>query len=249
VVEGGRESPPLVNAVRRDGRDALLLHGFTGSARDLSSLADALGERGFRVDAPTLPGHGTSPRDLARTRWPDWERAANAALYRLGERVAVAGLSMGALLAIRLAVEHPDRVAALALLSTPLWLSAPAHAAAWIGRIVPYLPKGAVDVRDPVERKAAATGYRLWPLAALRSLLDLAAEARELAPRVRAPALVVHARNDHVAALACADELERTLGGPVRRITLERSFHVITRDVERVEVASLIGGFFQEMLS
>lgn len=236
-----------MNAVCGDGRNALLLHGFCGSPRDLDSLASALGERGFRVDAPTLPGHGTSPRDLARTRWPDWERASNAALDRLEGRVAIAGLSMGALLAIRLAVERPERVAALALLSTPLWLSTPARAAASIGRLVPYLPKHGIDVSDPIERKAAS-GYRFWPLLALRSLLDLAALARAQTGRVGAPALVLHARNDHVAALACADELERTLGGPVRRVTLERSFHLLTRDVEREEVARLIGVFFQETL-
>jgi carboxylesterase len=235
-----------VNAGSR--REALLLHGFTGSPSDLVSLADALRARGFSVVAPTFPGHDESPRALARTGWPDWHRAARDALLALGPRVAIAGLSMGALVALLLAAEHPDRVGALALLSTPLWLPLHVRLGARLAPVVRYLPKRGVDVSDAAERRRVA-GYRCYPLAAVGSLIDLAARAQETAPRVSTPALIVHARHDHVAPFACAGALERSLGGPVRRVTLERSFHVMTRDVERDEVARCVGEFFEEHLA
>jgi carboxylesterase len=228
-------------------RDALLLHGFTGTPRDLASLNATLSARGLRVEAPTLPGHDAPPRELGRTRWPDWERAASAALDRLGPRVAVAGLSMGALLAIRLAALRPERVAALALISTPLRFGAHVHVAAALGWLIPTLPKGPVDSSDPAERTVGA--YARWPLRALSSVLDLAREARACAARVRAPALIVHALHDHVASPACADELQRILGGPVTRRTLLRSYHLVTRDVERDEAARAVADYFEEHAS
>src|SRR2546428_11994973 len=85
----------------------LCLHGFTGTPFDVEALARALESRGHLVAAPTLPGHGGSVNDLAATTADDWLSGADAALTRLadagGARVAIAGASIGALLALRLA--------------------------------------------------------------------------------------------------------------------------------------------------
>jgi len=227
-------------------RDVLLLHGFTGVPAHLESLRDALNAHGFHPIAPLLPGHGTSARDLGRTAWRDWHRAAAATLDTLGPRVAIAGLSMGALLAILLAAERPDRVRAAVLMSTPLWL--PPHLSLTyrvVSRLLPYFPKGGMDVRDP-DRRQNVPGYSLYPVAAVRSLVELMGEAKRAAPRVTAPMLLVHARQDHSAPLACADWLEQALGGPVRRVTLEDSYHVVTLDVERDRVAQVVTDFFEE---
>jgi carboxylesterase len=82
-----------------------LIHGFTGSPISLRPLAERLSARGFAVELPRLPGHGTSEKDMAKTRYSDWVSAADAALYRLErrcERVVVGGLSMGAAITIDL---------------------------------------------------------------------------------------------------------------------------------------------------
>jgi len=214
---------------------------------DLTSLSQHLAARDFRVAAPTLPGHGTSPRELRRTGWRDWYAAASAALDRLSPPAVIAGLSMGGLLALRLAARHPERVAAIALLSVPLWLPLPVRLGVRVlAPVLPYVPKRGIDVADPEQRRLVA-GYRRYPLAAVASLLDLMQATGPLLGQVRAPALVIHARQDHTAPLACADEMARRLGGAVRRVTLERSFHVVTLDVERDHVAKLVGDFFSEI--
>ncbi|MDQ3898118.1 MAG: alpha/beta fold hydrolase, partial [Actinomycetota bacterium] len=74
---------------------ALLLHGLTGSTQSVAGLAAALVAAGFEVEAPVLPGHGTSPDELAGCGWDDWVAAAEAAYGRLALPVLAVGLSMG----------------------------------------------------------------------------------------------------------------------------------------------------------
>src|SRR5687768_7646312 len=102
------------------GEDAcLLLHGFTGSPWDVRPLGEALAARGLYVRAIQLPGHGSTPEALLQVTRQDWLRAAAQALLSLREyrRTFVVGLSMGALLALRLAVDYRERVHGLALVA------------------------------------------------------------------------------------------------------------------------------------
>lgn len=99
------------------GSPLLLLHGFTGTARMWSTQIDAWSER-HRVIAPDLLGHGGSdaPPDPAAYAL-DRQAASLADLLELLEAkpATVVGYSMGARLALVLALEHPDSVARLVL--------------------------------------------------------------------------------------------------------------------------------------
>src|SRR5579862_7709905 len=92
----------------------LVLHGFTGNPVSMRPLAEAIAAAGYAVELPLLPGHGTALEDMLPTRWSDWLGAADAAYRGLAARVdkvAVAGLSMGGTLAVRLAADHPETAA------------------------------------------------------------------------------------------------------------------------------------------
>ncbi len=97
--------------VRRHGAGTpvLLLHGFTGRGSGWGTHATALA-RHFRVLVVDLPGHGRSgvPRDPARA---SVERTADdlaTILHLEGNTPAhVIGYSLGARIALRLAVTHP----------------------------------------------------------------------------------------------------------------------------------------------
>jgi pimeloyl-ACP methyl ester carboxylesterase len=93
----------------------VLLHpwGSTGSM-SWAAVAGALENSGRRVLAPDLPGHGdAAPLDFT---WDSATATVLAACDRLpGDPAVLVGLSLGAAVALRLAAEHPDRVAGLVL--------------------------------------------------------------------------------------------------------------------------------------
>jgi len=99
------------------GREVVLLHGLGGSAANWGAVAGPLA-RSHRVLVPDLPGHGGSPRPPAGSDVGWFADAAAEALREAGcERALVAGHSFGGLVALRLALRHPDLVSGLVLVA------------------------------------------------------------------------------------------------------------------------------------
>jgi len=234
----------------------LLVHGFTGTPEEMRPLGEALAARGFPVYAVRLAGHGTDVAELARTRWTDWFASVEAGVARLRastERLAVAGMSMGSLLALHLAATRPKDVTALVLCGTPLRLAdARARWVPLLSRLLPtrlamlQKPNGP-DVADAAMR-AASRSYRMTPLAGVTELLRLQEVVRRELSRVTQPALLLHGRHDHSVPLANLELLQRGLGSPwIETGVLERSWHVITMDVERDEVGRRAADFLERV--
>lgn len=102
--------------IRGTGEPLLLLHGFTGRGTSWGSHVAAFAER-FRAIVVDLPGHGRS--GIGEPWRMTVEQAANdldEILTRLGAAPAnVLGYSLGARIALQLAVAHPEDVARLVL--------------------------------------------------------------------------------------------------------------------------------------
>ena len=113
VADGDAESP-------RGRVGVLLSHGFTGSPASMKPWAEYLSSQGYAVSVPRLPGHGTTWQECNKTTWADWygevERAFEALANQV-DTVVVCGLSMGGALALRVAADHPERVAGLVLVN------------------------------------------------------------------------------------------------------------------------------------
>ena len=245
----------------------LIVHGLTGTPHEMAPVAAALAGR-YPLWLARVAGHDTRVEDLAATTWRDWyESAAEGAraLLAVTPRIAVVGLSMGALLALRLAVELPRRVAGVALLSpamatrrVPPWLRAPLGVVgvldqriglvrAAVSRVV--LTKGLSDIADDVVR-GGHPGYRHVPFRALLQLLALQRIALADAPKVTQPALVVHATQDHTAPIAAARLLFDRLGSTEKRlVVLDDSYHVVTVDRERERVLAEVTAFVDRLAS
>src|SRR5690625_3237266 len=92
-------------------RAVLLLHGFTGHSADVRMLGCFLQKKGYTSHAPIYKGHGVEPEELIESRAEDWWQDALQGyehLKQLGyEEIAVAGLSLGGALALKLAIERP----------------------------------------------------------------------------------------------------------------------------------------------
>ena len=114
------------------GPAVLLLHGTapgTTAAANFSSLVATLG--GYRLLAPDLLGFGASPMPLDLDYGPElWSRQAWQILDDRGiERATLIGNSMGARVALTMALARPHRIRGLVLLSTRMTAtSSPAQA-------------------------------------------------------------------------------------------------------------------------
>jgi len=99
----------------------VLGHGFAGSARNFLPQARALRDR-YRVVRFDARGHARSgaPEDPAAYGPDAFVADLGRVLDRAGaERAVVGGLSMGAGVALRFALAHPERVRALVLAAFP----------------------------------------------------------------------------------------------------------------------------------
>ena len=214
----------------------LLLHGFSGSPLEMIPLADVLEAEGWTVSNPALAGHMTSPRDLAKTSWPQWVRSARdayEALSRRCERVAVLGMSMGGAVALHLgATEHPAAVVAISTPSRlrPLIVRA-SRAASKVMRLAPIPFR--LGPKDPQVRRYRSP-YRAYPLGGPAEVASLLDETRQLLPSLRAPLLIVQGRRDRVIPRESAHEIaDLVTAAPVEVLWLPRSGHVVTLDKER----------------
>ncbi|MDW8059143.1 MAG: alpha/beta fold hydrolase [Thermomicrobium sp.] len=111
VAEAGpSEAPPV-----------LLLHGLYDRWETWEPIVPALAER-FRVIAFDLRGHGRSSQPAGGYALRDYadDAARLLARLRLAQPVVAIGFSLGALVALVLAAEHPHAVCALVLEDPPL---------------------------------------------------------------------------------------------------------------------------------
>ncbi len=123
---------PLPVDDRGTGPPLLLLHGFTGSARGMAGLAEALAGD-YRTLVPELPGHGRSlARDAAaRCAFADCVDDLLATLAATGhDRAHWLGYSMGARLALGCAVRRPAAVVSLVLVGARAGILDPTQRAA-----------------------------------------------------------------------------------------------------------------------
>lgn len=217
----------------------LLLHGYMGTVQTVRDWALAFAEAGFAVEAPLLPGHGTSPEDMLHTHWSDYQQCAEEFYKQLEERhqrVFVGGICTGCSIAALLAARHADTAAGLIAING--FFKRPKH---WNPDFLTDMLKSnrqffpwfnGKTVEDP--QAPPLIGYDQSPIAPLLSMGSSASELSQRLGDIRCPVLVFTSRLDTVLA---PDEEEpswmKEVAGPVEHIWLERSRHVATLDYDK----------------
>jgi carboxylesterase len=248
TLMGEGVADPLVVAGKAP--HVLALHGFTGTPQEVALVVDVARELGLGAEAPLLPGHGQRVSELSPLRFADWLQAAEQHYAKLAERgpVVVAGLSMGALLALHLAASHPESSAGVIAMANAVWLSSP-----WptlplrlIDRLrLPdfWMAKSSSDLGDR-EQRALHLTYNAQPVRAAISLLRAGELFSQELHRVRAPTLILHGALDRVTPVSNAWRVSVRLGSVDKRtVIFPRSHHILTRDVEREAVRREITQF------
>jgi carboxylesterase len=218
----------------------MLVHGFTGSPVSLRPLAELLAKRGFSVELPRLPGHGTTWREMIPTRYDDWRAEVVRKAKELGsrtERVVLVGLSMGGTLALDVASSGDIEPAGVVTINAQILdrKGIVVKLGPWLEKIFPVVPAKAAGLRsnDIAKPGVGEAAYGWVPSAAGNSLLRALPRVRAQVEKLTCPVLIAYSRQDH----SVSPENSKRLLGLVRssdltELVLERSYHVATLDYD-----------------
>lgn len=218
----------------------LFLHGITGSPAAWFPIARSIGQSGFSVSVPLLPGHGTRWQDLNATTWSDWLNAASAELKVLSQthsRVVVAGLSMGGALALALgASDSPP--AELVLINPALYIDSPLTPfLPVLKHIVSSVPAIGGDIAHPGRNEYA---YDRTPIAAIASFASAQKNLRDDIWRIECPVTLFVSGRDGVVGPHTLRTLRSRLPQRPVILSLRRSRHVATLDNDADTIAEVI---------
>ena len=251
----------------------LLIHGLTGTPMEMRLVGKGLNRAGFSVYGMQLAGHCGDVPDLLATGWKDWYASVEAAADTFRHEVDhlfVAGLSMGAILALKLAAERPEWVRGVGVYGATFrydgwaipWYAKFAFMLPWLQRVGigktwmlhESEPYGLRDERLRAQISAmmlsgdsTAAGLPGNPWPSLAEMYDMAAIVRRELPKVTAPCLIAHATEDDIASVENAHLVARSVSGPVEMVMLENSYHMITIDQERRILIDRSADFFAKV--
>ena len=180
----------------------LLIHGFTGTPKEMRWMGDYLFQQGYTCLGVRLAGHATTPEDMIRTRWADWTASVEDAysfLRGVTENIYLMGLSMGGVLSLLMSTKL--KVRGVVAMSTPYKLEDDRRLKyiELISKFMPYLPKSKEPSGTGWFDKQAWQEHVAYPQNPVRSISELdklLGEMRRALPRVKAPLLLVHSKDD-----------------------------------------------------
>ncbi len=225
---------------------ALLVHGFTATPWEMLLLADFLADEGIASLAVRLPGHGTTPEDLAGRHWEEWLDAILDGYQILSkdfQSIYGMGMSTGCLLLLAMAKTKP--LNGLVLFSPYLRvLHKLAPYAGWLRWIRPYHVKSADDGLN--ERY-----YNRRPLAGIHQINRLLKTVRSQLPQIVCPVLAFNGEGDQTVDIDSGRRLVDLLGSSIKAHKLygPEVPHVLTREENpcRESMFALAADFVQEL--
>ena len=223
----------------------LIVHGFSSSLDCVSGVEPPLQALGLPTRMPTLAGHcAQSPEALRGITWQDWVADAEAALQDLlteAQQAIVFGHSMGGLVTLNLAAQHPGVIDSIVVAAAAVQLAsllAPGRPLHLLAPLVTRL-RSKIDMpptyADP-ELAQYDTNYAWVPADAALSLLEFSKVTRRRLPEVRVPTLIMQSHNDSTVAPESADIIYNNISTPRGQkdvVWFDETDHEMFRDCER----------------
>lgn len=228
----------------------LLVHGFTGTPKEMGGMGDYLNAQGYTVLGVRLAGHATSMENMRRTRWRDWVNAVHDGYCLINgssREVILAGLSMGGCLSLLTASQLP--CSGVIAMSTPYALPADPRLPflKWLHWLMPATPKGEPDWHDPGLEEDHIS-YPAYPTRSIHELKQLLAEMRAALPAITVPTLLIHSRQDRGVDPGSMLQIHAQLGSEDKEMVwVKNSGHVITRDKAKEQVFQAAEAFIQRV--
>lgn len=226
----------------------LLLHGFTGNSADVRMLGRFLEGKGYTCHAPIFKGHGVPPEELIHTGPEDWWKDAVAGYEFLKsegyEEIAVAGLSLGGVLSLKLGYTVP--VKGIVTMCAPMYIKA--EEVMYHGVLEYAKEYKKMEGKPEDQIKAEVEELSKKTMGTLKSLQDLIAEVRDNVDMIYAPTFVVQARHDHIINPDSANIIYNEVESEHKKIKwYEESGHVITLDKERDQLHEDVYEFLETL--
>jgi carboxylesterase len=221
----------------------LLIHGFTGTPKEMRWMGEFLNQYGYTCLGIRLAGHATNPEDMIRSRWTDWVASVEDGYHLLcgvNANIFLVGLSMGGILSLLMSTRLTPRVKGVIAMSTPSRL--PTDYPIWFMQLVsivlPYRPKSKEPPGSGWFDKAAYqdhVSYAQNPVRSSAELKKLILEMRAVLPKVSVPVLLMHSKDE---GYISPDNIEDIYAGLVNasdktKLYLTGSGHVLPRDAGR----------------
>ena len=252
-----------------------LIHGLTGTAKEMGAIAQNLHKKGFSVACPLMANHNRSISCLKRTTWEELYNSVRKEFTKYTadyENIFVAGLSFGALIGILLAHEFPRKVKALNCFSPtlffdgwanpklrfllPLVFRTPLQYYFYLKEGYPYGIKNP-RLRSRIESfykksdlfdysKVHLYGYPVIPVSSMHQNHLLAKYVKKILPEVTTPIQLLQAEDDDVTSPKNSYYIYKHIGSQDKEISLfQDSYHIIIADQERDKVAAKTVAFFE----
>lgn len=225
----------------------LLIHGFSGSPSEMRWLGERLAKLGWTVQGIRLSGHGTTPEEMAKTRWEDWAKDAVtgvAELRKTCDTVIGVGLSMGGLLTLHLAT--------LGLLDGVVTMNAPMVLADRRTRYAKFVSPFLRFIGKPKSHRIATVPesiperfvYQRIPVDGLVSLNRGIRQVRNKLSAITCPALLMQSRKDFTVNPVSVQIIYEQFShvNPIVHYW-ENSGHILTLGREREQVAIKVHEF------
>ncbi|WP_087972626.1 alpha/beta hydrolase [Oceanobacillus rekensis] len=215
-------------------RAVLLLHGFTGHSADVRMLGRFLEKKGYTTHAPIYRGHGVPPEELITSNPAEWwEDVKNAFqhLKNLGyEEIAVAGLSLGGVLGLKLA--YSEKIKAMIPMCAPMFFDNNTQLSTGFKQFSKeYKQLEQKDEETIKEEVASLVGNSQKLFEALGKTIQ---EVKNNVDTIYTPVFVVQARKDQMINTESAAYIYENVESDVKDIKwYEESSHVITMDKEK----------------
>lgn len=229
-----RQASKPLSITKNSNIGILLIHGYPSTPSSLYYLADKFSKVNFNIELPLLSGFGTRWQDLNKVSYQDWISDIEKALIKLKKRVKkvfVSGLSMGGLLTLYLAEQHPE-LKGIIILNPALILND------WRLPLLPMLrfvlkatKTIGADLKDP---DADEITYDYTPTNGVYEMTKLQKIVKKYLNVINQPTLIFKSRTDHVVPTINAPYIYNHISSTDKNlIWLENSYHVVPLDYDK----------------
>ena len=227
-------------------RAVLLLHGFTGSSSDVRMLGRFLEKNGYTTLAPHYKGHGVPPEELIKSNPNEWWEDVLAGYEQLKEagydEIAVAGLSLGGVFALKLGVNKP--IKGIITMCSPMTMRTTDVMFEGVLKYARDFKRSEGKTYEVIEREIDALKKSGMP--SLGDLRKLVNDVREEIDLLYAPILIAQSTNDEVIDPKSASIIYNLVESNEKELRwYEHSGHVITLDKEKEQLHGDIYHFLE----